>query len=244
MKRTILSMSLVVALATSANAANSVWFTPNGAASSTGLAAASFGLGGTSGTNLDLTCNTTLGGGTCSWPVRLMLDYQGDGGDVGIIGWALDLVADGPPGKIGNNTFVYQSTGTPGFGALNESSPSGTPNGHYYVLGGKGRARTDGASNPFGTYALMDVTLTVTKGSNDSSIQNIFGRVGAGAWGVEDPNFTQFAGQYAFGANSASPENGSADTDVGVMMRVVNTPEPSTLALLGLGALTFIRRRR
>ncbi len=255
MKKWILAvaaLAIVGSLASVASATNNVWFAANGSATCTGSATAGPTTGGIAGTRLNLSLNDSLGAGSCSWPIRLMLDYQGDGGDDGILGWALDLYTNSPASKVSATFTAYQSTTA--FPTTAEQPPDNAalvPAGSHYILPspatapGKGRSRTDGQFNPFGLYPLMDLVITKTKNLGDTNTADIYVRVGTGAWGVDDPSFSQSAGQFQFGPNAPTSENGAAGTQFALpLIRIVNSPEPASLALLGLGALALIRRSR
>jgi hypothetical protein len=234
MKRMILSLGVVAALAANTYGAGQVWYS----ATSTS-ASATVGSSGP-GQTLELGCDKTPGAAVCTWDVSLMYTTA-DGGQTG---WALDLFA--PAGSAADFSV------TNAVAVANVISAGGTTPGAPGVAFGGGivdprilwgdisgfNAAPPGGP---GQYTLM--TFTLTKGGLDGAVHNLTAWIGGGAFGGNDDPLTG-AEIVQIGPNV--PVDGSP-TGIELPLPVItvtNIPEPATLSLLALGGIALIRRRK
>jgi len=224
-----LAALMTVAISASANAGGFVW--------------AETATAGGPGEALNLDCDTS---GTapvrCEWLITVF--YQTDGYSAG--SWMMDLLPDAnsiekltvkavgtgygptvPGGPIDpNNSFPF---------GLNQESLAGG-----YALVDSAGSSTLSATNP-GTYSLFTFVLSKHKNPADTNIANIFFRVGFNEWGGDDAGGAEIVG---FGPNLPRPGTFTGEAEPLPFITIRNTPEPTTLALLGLGLVGLLRRRR
>ena len=221
----------VMSLSTAANGAYSVWWE-----ATAGPGVPGGGSLGGPGEVLKLNCDTSAGPVTCSWTVKMFLEVGQN--DTPIIGWGHDLL--GSPtddGKVAVTNAFYKGPFT------TFSNPFGNPANFEAAFGGA----PDLIINTFaaggaagvgpGVHNILEFTLEKTKNQGDLNSAIITSAVNFGAWadilgGVPNINFA--------GTNL----DANVGTATGTVIQINNIPEPGTIALLGLGAIALIRRRR
>jgi hypothetical protein len=216
--RCIVAALALVSVASTASAVNSVWYTSGGS--------------GGEGTVLDLTCDTSLGNGTCSYNITMNVDNNA-GADTGLIAWASDLHSSAAldnvtgPAIAGGNPFTSASSA--GVGGL----------GAALLTGSQGQ--TFGAPLA-GSTALITFTLNHPFVQGDTSTTQITESAGLGATGVV---WATGDGNYAVVSVGGGPAGEHSEGHSGgLAIRITNIPEPTTLGLLAMGGLALIRRRR
>ncbi len=220
----VIAMALLVS-ASVVRADTQVWFT---ASNPTG--AASIQTPGGPGSSPVLKCDVTLAPVSCSWTITMA--FQNGVGDSPIIGWATDLYSAALNGKIAASNLVYPA----GFSVHPAGGFTGPSPG--LLVGGNGFDGSFAGVNG-GTLATFTLTKTKQAGASGSQTDIINGVVGDVAWG----NLDGAAPNLQVGGNAVVPE-ANPGADLGGVITIMNFPEPSSLALLGLGALAMIRRRR
>jgi hypothetical protein len=178
---------------------------------------------GAPATELVLTCDTSGPAGTCTFPVTMNLLLTSTAGQ----SWATDLGTAASDVSISGPTIVAN--------AYNANTNAGVPGtGQDLLVGSQGAAF--GAGAPAGTYGLLTFNLSRSFVTGDLSTATIVARNGAFEFvSNDDYEIVQY------GANP--PISGEAGNVGGPVIRIVNVPEPTTLALLALGGLALIRRR-
>lgn len=219
----VLAIAAVLAMASAANADTSVWFNAVPSGGGAGVDA----QGGPGGTQLMLSCNAT-GATVCTWTVTLA--FANGIGEENLVSWAADLDVR-PPGVQGKidivpSSFVYAANAF--------AAHSGTPTvtGPGLLRFANGLDLSGGAGSSSGN--LASFTLRKTKAAGNSNMDLI----------AMTSGFVEWAGVFGAYPNiNGIFEGGSGGTDLGNPIKIRNFPEPSSIALLGLGALALIRRR-
>lgn len=216
----LLALALV-ASASVAQADTAHWFT---ASAPTG--GASIQDAGGPGQTPVLKCDVTVPA-PCSWTISIA--FQNAGGDSPIIGWATDLYSEALNGKIVGSNLVYAG----GFGAHPAGNGTGASPGLLVNGNGFDGSFAGVSGGPLGSFTLSKFKSPGAGAQTDV----ILARVGDVAWA----NLDGAAPIVAMGGNN--PVSADVGTDLGAAIVIMNFPEPSSLALLGLGALALIRRR-
>lgn len=226
MVRNVVMALAVVASATVANADSFVWFT----ASNTAGNGAAGPAGGAQGSNLNLTCDTSLAG-PCSWVITGRLNRG-----AGLLGFNFNLgTAPGNGVSAGNGTYLAN----PPYASLPSGGTGGT--GAALLTNVEGQA----AANPAaGQNDLVSFTLTRTFVAGDLSAAQISLSIPTSPNGIEWFNGNSFLYEVVgFGANAPSNTELYPLT-AGTVITIQNVPEPTSLGLLAMGALGLLRRRR
>ncbi|MCG8408217.1 MAG: PEP-CTERM sorting domain-containing protein [Phycisphaerales bacterium] len=188
------------------------------------------GLHGGPGQILELTINTADSATSTTFDIVAKANVPS--GNPGWFQYAVDLVGDpADAGKLSADNWInispFISTGTNGVGG---SAPALMTGGSYRLFGG-----TVG-----GPLDLFSFTLTKEKlqGDNNTSlVEFVVGNLEFGQDSFVDPI-------PSFDVAGNGVILGSAGTSGGAVIRITNVPEPSTWALLSVGAIALIRRGR
>lgn len=227
-KATILSLAalLSVAVASSAMAGGQVWWETPGAVSQG------------PGQPLVLTCDTSAGPTRCEWLITVM--YSSDGGGAS---WALSMRTDD---LSMDKVQMKQGPDSP----LIFDSALSSPTNHSYGSGpnpAPGILIEDIGSGTFSpappaTYQLFQFRLSKNKFQGDTNDAFIFAAIGGSEFGGNDT-----PGGYEvvqIGPNAPREGNNVFDYEPLPVIVIDNVPEPTTIALLGLGLVGLLRRRR
>ena len=219
----------VMSLSTAANGAYSVWWE-----ATAGPGVPGGGSLGGPGEVLKLTCDVSPG--PCTWTVKMFLEVGPT--DTPIIGWGHDLLGSpADDGKVAVTNAFYKGPFT------TFSNPFGNPANFEAAFGGAPDliintfAAAGAAGVGPGVHNILEFTLEKDKAQPDFNVSVITSTVNFGAWADINgsvPNIN-------FAGNAIDANVGAA---TGTVIQINNIPEPGTVALLGLGAIALIRRRR
>lgn len=222
MKRTILSLGVVAALAANTYGAGSVWYqaTPSGGD-------AAVATQGAPGVATALTCNTA----GSSWAIAVHYTLT----DGGATSWALD--------HYGVNALVSAGGLTVPSAGFTAGVQNGTlDNAGGILMQGQSGQNTSGGAGP-GDFIVENWTLTANVCS-----ANVKAGIGGTEFGGNDPGEgLDFYEVVQIGSNVPRAGFSLGGGDVAgaePVPVIVITPEPTTLSLLALGALAMIRRRK
>lgn len=220
----VMAVAAMLAMASAAKADTAVWFMASAPAGGAGI-----DQQGGPGQGLLLSCDAT-GPAVCTWTISIA--FQNDGGDSPLLSWASDLdLSQASVGKIDivPGSFAYNA----GAGFASHAPAAGPAiNQGTNLLTNANGLDTSFTGVSSGTVASFTLRKTKTAGNiNTDVIQHIAGGV---EWANADG---------AYPVINGIADGGAAETDLGMAMAIRNFPEPSSLALLGLGALALIRRR-
>lgn len=174
--------------------------------------------------------------------VTLTIGYNVSSGSGALAGWAIAITSQQTPGK---------SVSVDGFTRLGAGYNIPTGGNAPVSLSGGGTFDIGaGAINADGTTGLVFTFELTIDGKTDQSTTDIFGSFGTSEqvrsdgvqwYGTVGPN----AGSGGLG-DPVGVVYGYAGTSFGSLpvISITNIPEPATLALLGLGVVALIRRRR
>lgn len=224
MVRNVAMALAVLASATMANAASFVWYeTANTNGNGAGPA------GGAQGTALNLTCDTSGPAGSCSWVITMRTAI----GPGGVLGWSSDLSTAPGNGVSASAPAIVA-------GPFNNSTFPGTPGSGASLLVGS-HGQTFSAVQPQ-TLSLLTFTLTRSYATGDLSAAGVRAGTSSDASVVWTNETTFDYEDVGFGPN---PAGSGAEGTVGALasINIQNTPEPTSLGLLALGALAVVRRR-
>lgn len=216
----VLAVAAVLAMASAANADTLVWFSASAPAGGGGI-----DNPGGPGQVLQLNCDDTVTT-TCSWTITLA--FQNAQGDELLAGWAVDLdTRESISGKVGVSNFAYASNN---FVSHAPAVPT-LGNGPMLIRNADGLDLSGGGS---AGGVLASFTLTKHKTAGDLNSTDIYMTSGGVEWAGQFGTYPNINGVF---------EGGAAGNDLGNVIHIRNFPEPSSIALLGLGALALIRRR-
>jgi hypothetical protein len=227
----VLAAVTIAAIGASASADSFVWASldPAGTPAPTGQ-----------GQTLDLTCDTSGGPTRCEWLITVWYNTEGSNSAGG---WALEIYEDaGPLDKIEIKNRQYlpspasQST-------YNDWAVEGDPNHDgdpSHTLQGAGSSVF--SPWPAGIYPLFQFLLSKDKNPGDTNVMDLNFIVGPALF-VNNNDVTNLG----IGPNAPGQFFGDQDPHDPALeptIRITNIPEPTTLALLGLGLVGLLRRRR
>lgn len=216
----VAAMAVLIPAAT-ASATFTVWFeaTPTNALSSVTIQ-------GGPGVSTVLGCDSSVGG-RCEWNIDIRLTN-----DVGFFGWWTTLTG-GTPGKLAAKQVDF--TGSPLGAGFDSNFVGGAP-----LIADLGQSTFAAAIAP-GTYTLAHLLLSKDKLPGDTNTEFINAGQDANSFGWGDDAFG--FGEVVYGGNNpigGDPGAGAPNP----VITINNIPEPGTIALLAVGALGLIRRRR
>ena len=222
----VVAIVAVLVAASAANAATHIWF-----AASNPAGGAAIQTAGAAGQSTALRCDATAA--FCTWTITMA--YQNDAGDTNLASWANDLfMREQVSGKISidtgsvvyasNNFTAHPAPVTYGNGPMLEQNASGFDFG------------AGGSGGNLATFTLRKVK----NGSGSTNTDHIYVQTGGLEWGTVDGANPDMQA----GSNPTVASGGAGGTDLGDVITITNFPEPTSLVLLGLGAVALIRRRR
>jgi hypothetical protein len=246
--RILLAVVLVAGLATSADAANKVWWEAT-ANPLTGAGVTQQGIDNLADSNagntqqLQLTCDNSLGlGNRCEWDVVMRLRN-----DEYIYGWAVDLST--PDVTVSAKNFEYgeKVKKKTGYVYYPLSDPSqNTALGNDGSLVQNAGAFTTGTGSLY-TYAadgnawsVFRFTLSKDKDPFTLGLSQIFAETG----GIEWAGTTGGVFNAEVGGNPSQNIAFDGTAYGNSVITIQNVPEPATMVLFGVGALCLLRRRR
>jgi hypothetical protein len=220
MKRTILSLGVVAALAANTYGAGSVWYS---ATSNGGTALVD--QQGAPGVQTKVSC-----GATGSWAITVHYTLT----DGGATSWALDHYGNTPFTTVGG--LAVPSTGF----AVGVNVGTNPNAGGELLKTQSGQDLSASGVGP-GDFILETWTL-----SSSNCSGNVLAGIGGIEFGGNDPDGFDSYEVVGIGNNVPRPgfSLGSDPTAAELNPVIVITPEPTTLSLLALGALAMIRRRK
>lgn len=220
----VMAVAAMLAMASAAKADTAVWFMASAPAGGAGI-----DQQGGPGQTLLLSCDAS-GPAVCTWTISIA--FANDPGDSPIVGWASDLVmGQEAVGKIDivPGSFAYNAGA--GFPVHTPAAGPAINNGTALLTNANG-SDTSFVGQSSGTLASWTLRKTKTAGNiNIDTIGHVSGNL---EWANADGGYPNINGVL---------EGGGAGNVLGAAMVIRNFPEPSSLALLGLGALALIRRR-
>jgi hypothetical protein len=219
-----LGVLAMMVVASTASAGQMVWFeatplTTNAAVTTNGA----------SGVSTVLECDISQGL-RCEWAITMMVDT-----DIALFGWDAELVDnDSPAGKTSVKSIDF--TGSPWGTAADFAVPGQAPGPILHA----GQSTFFSPFGP-GMFPVMNFVLSKNKQPGELNVSEIFAGASAVGFGWSDENLG--FGEITWGENPIV-DGAPGSFAPNPVITIVNVPEPATLALLGLGALTLIRRRR